>query len=190
MKFKVANSTLLSCLQMADKVVTTNNLVPILENFLIRIEDNKLTVTGSNLENSITSSIEIESTGANLTIALSARLIVDTLRTFPDEPIEFTINEDNMEVVIKSSTGEYNFVGLRGDDFPQQIALNDGFKSFKVPANVIVTGIVKTISSTAVEDIRPTMMGIFVNLETDKLTFVATDAHKLTRYSYSGITSE
>lgn len=190
MKFTVANSTLLSCLQMAGKVVAPNNLVPILENFLVVIEDNKLTVTGSNLENSITSSIEIESTGSNLTIALPARLIIDTLRTFPDEPIEFNINEDNMEVVIRSSSAEYNFIGLRGNDFPQAIDLSEGCNSFVTPANVLLTGISKTITSTAIDDIRPAMTGIYITVDTEQLTFVATDAHKLTRYSYKDIKSE
>ncbi|MCQ2332550.1 MAG: DNA polymerase III subunit beta [Paludibacteraceae bacterium] len=190
MKFTVANSTLLSCLQMAGKVVAPNNLVPILENFLVVIEDNKLTVTGSNLENSITSSIEIESTGSNLTIALPARLIIDTLRTFPDEPIEFNINEDNMEVVIRSSSAEYNFIGLRGNDFPQTIDLDSSCNSFTAPANVLLTGISKTITSTAIDDIRPTMTGINITIDSAQLTFVATDAHKLTRYAYKDIKSD
>lgn len=189
MKFQISSSTLLDCLLMADKAVMPNNVITILENILMEIDDTKLTVIGSNLDNTIITSTEIESTGAKVSIALP-HIVVETVKNMPKQPIEIEINEQNLEVFIKSSTGIFNCIALRGDDYPQPIDVNTERFSIKVPANVILTGVSKTINSTATDDIRPTMTGVYFDFTPEMFTCVATDAHKLARQSFTEIKIE
>jgi len=189
MKFQISSSALLNCLQMADKAVMPNNVITILENILMEIDDTKMTIIGSNLDNTIITSTEIESTGAKISIALP-HIVVETVKNMPKQPIDIEINEQNLEVFIKSSTGMFNCIALRGDDYPQPIDVDSERFSIKVPANTILTGVSKTINSTATEDIRPTMTGVYFDFTPEMFTCVATDAHKLARQSFTEIKSE
>jgi len=189
MKFQISSSTLLNCLQMADKAVAPNNVIPILENILMDIDDTKMTIIGSNLDTTIITSTEIESTGAHLSIALP-HIVVETVKNMPKQPIDIEINEKNLEVFIKSSTGMFNCIALSGTEYPQPVDVNqDSANAIQVPANYILTGVSKTINSTATEDIRPTMTGIYFDFTPEMFTCVATDAHKLSRQSFTEIKS-
>lgn len=189
MKFQISSSTLLNCLLMADKAVAPNNVITILENILMEIDDTKLTIIGSNLENTIITSTEIESTGAHLSIALP-HIVVETVKNMPKQPIEIEINENNLEVFIKSSTGMFNCIALSGNEYPQPIDINTERDSIQMPANAILTSVSKTINSTATDEIRPTMTGVYFDFTPEMFTCVATDAHKLSRQSFLDIKSE
>ncbi|MCQ2344031.1 MAG: DNA polymerase III subunit beta [Paludibacteraceae bacterium] len=190
MTINISSSVLLNSMLLTNRVIVPNNVMPILENVLFKIEGSKLTIMGTNLENTIITDTEINDTGVNLSIALPAKLITETLRSFPEQNIEIEINEENMEVVIKSSTGKYNFVGIKGDGYPENINLNEDMRHLSLPTNLLYTGVSNTVISTSVDARRPTMTGVFVDLQEDKIIFAATDAHKLTKNSYSSIKTD
>lgn len=186
MKFVVSSSELLGHLQAISRVISSKNTLPILDNFLFNLSGNDLEITASDLESTLITRMKLENTDGEGIIALPARILLDTLKEFSAQPLTFDINMDTMAVVIISENGKFNVVGQNGIDFPALPAIKKDKKfSFNINADVLLAGISKTLFATADDELRPVMGGIFVEASTDKITFVASDAHKLVRYQRS-----
>lgn len=183
MKFVVSSTELLSHLAAISKVINSKNTLPILDNYLFLLEDNRLTVTASDLESTLITSLELENTNGTGTIAVPAKLMNETLKEFPEQPLTFQIDPETFAIDIFSQNGKFSIVGQNGDDFPQQPILNEDISSeVNVNHQVLLSGINKTLFATADDELRPVMNGIFIELSTDDMKFVASDAHKLVRY--------
>jgi DNA polymerase-3 subunit beta len=183
MKFVVSSTELLSHLSAISKVINSKNTLPILDNYLFLLEDNLLTVTASDLESTLITSLELENTSGTGTIAVPAKLMNETLKEFPEQPLTFQIDPETFAIEIFSQNGKFSIVGQNGEDFPQQPLLNEALSStISVNHNVLLSGINKTLFATADDELRPVMNGIFIELTTDDMKFVASDAHKLVRY--------
>ena len=181
MKFTVSSSLLLSRLQMVGKVISSKNTMAILDNFLLQVNGNQLTITASDLETTLTTSLEIDNQDGDITIALPAKLLMDSLKEFPEQPLCFDINPENLAVVFRTETGNYNFIGQNGNEYPKAPTLKEENFKCSMDATVLGAGVGKTAFAAATEDLRPTMTGIFFNFNNTGVTFVATDAHKLVR---------
>ena len=179
MKFIVSSSYLLKQLQVLGGIINNNNTLPILDNFLFDLDGNALTVSASDLETTIASNLEVESSEKGI-VCIPARLLLDTLKTFPEQPLTFTI-EDNNTVEISSNHGKYALAYAPGDEFPSTIELKDPSSTI-LQGDILATAISKTIFASGNDDLRPVMSGVFFQFSTEGLTFVATDAHKLVRY--------
>jgi DNA polymerase III subunit beta len=183
MKFVVSSSELLGHLQAISRVISSKNTLPILDNFLFNLSGNDLEITASDLESTLITRMKLENTEGDGTIALPARILLDTLKEFSVQPLTFDINMSTMAVVISSENGKFNVVGQNGIDFPALPAIKkDKRFSFSINADVMLSGITRTLFATADDELRPVMGGIFIEAATDKITFVASDAHKLVRY--------
>jgi DNA polymerase-3 subunit beta len=183
MKFVVSSTELLSHLSAISKVINSKNTLPILDNYLFLLEDNRLTVTASDLESTLITSLELENTSGTGTIAVPAKRMNDTLKEFPEQPLTFQIDAETFQIDIFSQNGKFSIVGQNGEDFPQQPLLNESVAStINVNHSVLLSGINKTLFATADDELRPVMNGIFVELTTEDMKFVASDAHKLVRY--------
>jgi len=186
MKFVVSSSELLGHLQAISRVISSKNTLPILDNFLFNLSGNDLEITASDLESTLITRMKLENTDGEGTIALPARILLDTLKEFSVQPLTFDINMSTMAVVISSENGKFNVVGQNGIDFPALPAIKKDKKiSFNINADVLLAGINRTLFATADDELRPVMGGIFIEASTDKITFVASDAHKLVRYQRS-----
>lgn len=184
MKFIVSSTYLLKHLQVLGGIINNNNTIPILDNFLLSLENNELTISASDLETTISSKIEVESSETG-SICIPAKLLLDTLKTFAEQPLTFTTTDSNT-VEISSSHGKYALAYANSDDFPTQIELLDS-NATVMHADVLATAINKTIFATGNDDLRPVMSGVFFQLKSESLTFVATDAHKLVKYEREDI---
>ncbi len=186
MKFVVSSTELLGHLQAISRVISSKNTLPILDNFLFNLSGNDLEITASDLESTLITRMKLENASDDGTVALPARILLDTLKEFSVQPLAFDINPDTLAVVITSENGKFNVVGQNGIDFPALPAIKKEKKfSFVIDANLLLAGISKTLFATADDELRPVMGGIFVEASTDKITFVASDAHKLVRYQRS-----
>ncbi|MEL7587870.1 MAG: DNA polymerase III subunit beta [Prolixibacteraceae bacterium] len=191
MKFVVSSTELLSHLNAISKVISSKNTLPILDNYLFQLENNRLTVTASDLESTLITSLSLDNTEGEGDIAIPARLLNETLREFPEQPLTFKIEQGNFAIDIYSENGKFSIVGQSGDDFPQLPQLKEEAAStINVNHNVLLGGIAKTLFATADDELRPVMNGIFVELGERDLTFVASDAHKLVRYKRSDAKAE
>ncbi|SFD25552.1 DNA polymerase III subunit beta [Algibacter pectinivorans] len=184
MKFIVSSTYLLKQLQVLGGVINSSNTLPILDNFLFELDNNQLTVSASDLETTMASTLEVESDSKG-SVAIPARLLLDTLKTFPEQPLTFVV-EDNNTVEISSNHGKYALAYADGNEFPKAVALEDPSKTV-ITGDVLATAISKTIFAAGNDDLRPVMSGVFFQFSTEGLTFVATDAHKLVKYTRGDI---
>ncbi len=187
MKFIVSSTYLLKQLQVLGGVINNSNTLPILDNFLFELNDSQLTVSASDLETTMSSIIDVESTSTG-SIALPARLLLDTLKTFPEQPLTFVV-EDNHTVEISSNHGKYALAYADGNEFPKAVALENP-STTTVMGDILATAISKTIFAAGNDDLRPVMSGVFFQFSTEGLTFVATDAHKLVKYTREDVTAD
>jgi DNA polymerase-3 subunit beta len=185
MKFKASSTILLSHLQAISRVINSKNSLQILDNFLFSLEGQQLTMTASDTETTLITSMEVEEVEGAGKVAISSRLLLDTLREFSDQPLNFQINDSNLAMVITSANGTYNFIGQNGDEYPRLPELQADAKVMMLPVSTLSAGISKTLFCTADDELRPVMNGIYFDILKDGLTLVATDAHKLVRYKTS-----
>ncbi len=183
MKFVVSSTELLAHLQNVSRVISSKNTLPILDNFLFKLDSNELEITASDLESTLITKMSLENTSDSGSIAVPARILTDTLKEFPEQPLTFEIDQAKLSIVINSENGKFTIVGQNAGEFPQMPTVKaDGKSTLEVPAEVLNSGISKTLFATADDELRPVMNGIYIELSTDDLTFVASDAHKLVRY--------
>ncbi|POS01998.1 DNA polymerase III subunit beta [Flavobacterium croceum] len=184
MKFIVSSSYLLKQLQVLGSVINSSNTLPILDNFLFELSKNTLTVSASDLETTMSATLEIESKDKG-SVAVPAKLLLDILKTFPEQPLTFTVEENNT-IEISSNSGKYAIAYAAGEEFPKSVALENP-SSTLVPAEVLSTAISKTIFAAGNDDLRPVMSGVFFQFSPEGLIFVATDAHKLVKYQRTDV---
>lgn len=179
MKFITSSTTLLKHLQQISGVLTTNNTLPILDHFLFDIKEGVLKVSASDLDTTMTATLKIEAQ-ENGTVAIPAKLLLETLKSFADQPLTFTINED-LSIEISSDYGKYKLSGQDASEFPKTPE-RSGVNTISLNSYVLANAINKSIFATGNDDLRPVMSGVYCEIDTNHTTFVATDAHKLVRY--------
>ncbi len=188
MRFSISSAELKEQLQIVSGAINSNPVLPILEDFLFQVEDNKLTIVATDLETFVTAELEVNAE-AEGSVAIPAKILVDTLKQLPTQPITFEVNLETFAISITSAFGHYELAGEDGNDFPK-IPQPDEVDQVEMPAVLLLEGINKTLFATSGDDLRPAMTGVFLELSEDGITFVATDAHKLVKYTFTEITPE
>ncbi len=188
MKFIVNSAYLLKQLSNINGVITTNPVVPILENFLFELDKGSLTVTASDLQTSMITEMQVESKEKG-SIAVPARILLDTLKNLPEQPVTFSIDESTYSVEIISDNGRYKLSGENATDFPKVPAVSNDF-SAELSSEVLSRAINNTIFATSNDELRPAMTGVYMNLGDKNTTFVATDGHRLVRYRRTDVKSD
>ena len=188
MKFIVNSSYLLKQLNAINGVITTNPVVPILENFLFEIAGGTLTITASDLQTSMITELEVEAKEDG-SIAIPAKILLETLRNLPEQPVNFTIEESSYSIEISSDNGRYKLSGENATDFPRVPTVSDGY-SVNISSYVLGMAISNTIYAASNDELRPSMTGVFLKLDETNATFVATDSHRLIRYRRVDIVSD
>ncbi len=181
MKFTVSSSALLSLLATTGKVISNKNTLPILDYFLLDLKGDELTVTTSDLETTIIGHLKVDNVEREGVIAAPAKLMLDSLKEFPEMPLEFDVNDTTWEIKVKWTSGSLSIPGASAVSYPAMPAIGAEHKDILLDVDMLIAGINKTIFATADDELRPVMNGVYFNFEQGKLTFVATDAHKLVR---------
>ncbi|MBN2777610.1 MAG: DNA polymerase III subunit beta [Bacteroidales bacterium] len=191
MDFVVSRSGLLEHLQLVSKVVGSKNSLPILDNLLFNISDGQLEVTASDLESTLTTTMNIDSNNGVGKIAIDTKKILDILKELDEQPLTFNVDIDELKIDIVSSTGKYTLIGQSGDDFPQIPGVKaDKVTRVDLTPDILYSGITSAIFATGDDELRPVMNGVYIELHGNGINFVATDAHKLVRYTNKDITVE
>lgn len=189
MKFQVSSTKLLQQMQALSKVIVSKPSLQILETILLDLDGNMLTLTASDGETTIRTRFGVDGEGSGK-VALNAKRLLDTLKEFPEQPLTFDINDQNFALDITSDNGKYSFVGINGNEYPEMSLELESSHTFSIPAGTLLSAINKTIFCTADDDLRPVMSGIFFDLTEDSTTLVATDAHRLVKYSNTNVHTE
>lgn len=188
MRFSISSSELKDQLQIINGAIGSNPVLPILEDFLFRIEGDTLSIVATDLETFSMAKLTIQSNEEG-SIAIPAKILLDTLKQLPTQPITFDVNLETFGITITSGFGQYELAGEDGNDFPR-LPEPDAVETIELPATLLLEGINKTLFATSNDDLRPAMTGVFYQINSEGLTFIATDAHKLVKYRFSEITTE
>ena len=180
MNFIVSSTYLLKNLNSISGVITSNPVVPILENVLFEIENGNLLITASDLQTSVLVELQVESKEDG-SVAIPAKILIETLKNLPEQPVTFSIDEQNYNIEINSDNGRYKLAGENSADFPKVPEVNDGY-SFNLDSNILHSAISNTIFSTSTDELRPAMTGVFFKLSSQLCSFVSTDGHRLVKY--------
>src|SRR5665647_2194020 len=161
-------------------IITMNLLSLAITNFFYEIEKNKLTIVATDLETvmKITMDIEAKDSGK---VCIPGKILLDSLKNIPEQPLTFNIDK-NYGVEITSDNGKYKVMGENPDNFPKE-PIADMANSFTMPSSALVTAINKCLFAVSNDDLRPAMTGVFFELSPKGITCVATDAHRLVRFS-------
>jgi DNA polymerase-3 subunit beta len=186
MRFIVSSALLLKNLQAIGGVVSSNNTLPILDDFLFEISEDTLTVTASDLETTMSVKLKLTMSEEEGKVAIPARILVDTLKTFADVPVTFTVNEDTFAVEMTAGDGKYKLNGHNGNEYPETPVIEDG-NSFAMPSDALAEAITKTVFAAGNDELRPVMSGVLMEMTDEEISFVATDAHKLVKFSRSDV---
>ena len=184
MKFTVSSQSLKDTLSLVAGAISNNPVLPILEGFLFSLDGRILTVTATDLEIFTTASLEVEQSTNSGQIAIPAKILLDTIKQLPNQPITFSIDEGNSNVVITSAFGQYKLSGEDALDYPKLPQVEDDSKIF-IDSVVIEEVISKTLFAASNDELRPAMTGVCFDIKEGQSAFVATDAHKLSKFPYA-----
>lgn len=184
MKFNVSSKALYAAASAVSKVINSKNRITILNNFLFNVSDDTLSITASDLENTLSTKVEIQNVEGEGKFCIDARRVVDLLKELPDMGITVKVDDETLAIEIEYPGGMFSFAGYNGDEYPKTEEENaDGTKcEFDVPAEMIIKGIDNTLFAIGTDDVRPQMKGILWDIKEDGITFVATDTRKLVKY--------
>lgn len=187
MRFNVSGKALLTQLQAVSKVIIAKNALSILDNFLLTVKDNQLTITGSDQENLMTATLEIMESDCDGEIAVNAKRLLNIVKEISGQPLTFYINDENKEIDIKFLNGHFNFMGVDAAEYPRLKEQDEEREVFTLPANVVLKGIENTLFAASTDPIRPIMTGIYWDIFEEKIVFVSSDTHKLVKYTNSTV---
>ncbi len=189
MKFIVSSTTLLKNLQAISGVINSSNTLPILDDFLFELQGENLVVTASDLETTMSVTIPLDKAEEPGIMAVPAKILLDTLKTFSDVPLQFEADQETMGIKLTAGEGKFKLSGHKHDEYPQKPAAEDT-QTVNIPSEAIARAITKTIFATGNDELRPVMSGVLFELTPDDVTFVATDAHKLVKYRRTDVRGE
>lgn len=189
MKFNVPSKQLYSQVSAVSKVISSKNAMAILNSFLFTLQGNTLTITASDVENTLTAKMEVKDVDGEGSFCADSKKIVDLLKELPDQGIAFEINDVNFSIKIKTLNGDFNLIGANGNEYPKTIESSGSAEALRmnISANQLLTGLDNTLFAAGNDEIWPQMMGVFFDIKPENLTMVATDSRKLVKFEDNNI---
>lgn len=192
MRFTVSSSALSSKLNMLAKVIGSKNSLPILDCFLFQVANGEMSITASDSDNVIKSTLALTDHDGEGEFCVPNRVILDALKELPEQPLHFDVDAAGEAVAIKIvyQNGLYNFTGQSAEEYPRTQSMNDACTTVSLPTEMLINNISRSLFATANDELRPVMNGIYFDLTADALAIVASDGHKLVRSKNFTIKSE
>lgn len=192
MRFTVSSSALSSKLNMLAKVIGSKNSLPILDCFLFQVANGEMSITASDSDNVIKSTLALTDHDGEGEFCVPNRVILDALKELPEQPLHFDVDAAGEAVAIKIvyQNGLYNFTGQSAEEYPRTQSMNDACTTVSLPTEMLINNISCSLFATANDELRPVMNGIYFDLTADALAIVASDGHKLVRSKNFTIKSE
>lgn len=182
MKFNVEGKTFQQQLSAVSKVINAKNALSILDNFLLKVEGDRLSITGSDQENVMTAFLAITESEGDGAIAVSAKRLLEITKEISGQPLTFYINDDTKEIDIRFLNGHFNFMGVDATEYPTRRTPEAELNAMMLPASMVLKGIEHTLFAVSSDTVRPIMTGIYWDIHPNDVTFVSSDTHKLVRY--------
>jgi len=190
MRFVVTSTELCNRLQSIGRVINSKSALPILDCFLFSLEQGTLSITASDNETTLDTSLQVVEFDGDGRFAIGSKNILDAIKELPEQPIVFNVNESTMAITIEYMNGKFSMVGQQADEYPTPALLGETPVSFTMEAASLYEGINRTIFATADDELRPVMNGIYFDITTENVTLVASDGHKLVRQKFFDVHGE
>ena len=192
MRFTVSSSALSSKLNMLAKVIGSKNSLPILDCFLFQVANGEMSITASDSDNVIKSTLALTDHDGEGEFCVPNRVILDALKELPEQPLHFDVDAAGEAIAIKIvyQNGLYNFTGQSAEEYPRTQSMTDACTTVSLPTEMLINNISRSLFATANDELRPVMNGIYFDLTADALAIVASDGHKLVRSKNFKIKSE
>ncbi|MBQ8361095.1 MAG: DNA polymerase III subunit beta [Bacteroidaceae bacterium] len=181
MKFIVSSTSLFSHLQAISRVINSKNTLPILDSFLFDLTGNTLSLTASDNETTMITSLEVIESEGNCRFAITSKTILDALKEIPEQPLSFDFNPSTLEIIVQYMNGRYSVVAQNADEYPLPVELGENAVHVEIEASTLSGGINRALFATGDDELRPVMNGLYFDINTDSITMVASDGHKLVR---------
>jgi DNA polymerase-3 subunit beta len=185
MEISLSRQDLLRELTATQSVVERKTTIPILSNFLIEAEGDKVVITATDLDQSIKTSCpaRVKKPGS---CTIPARKLYDYIKLLPDGDISIKLMENHW-IQIRSGRSNTKMVGMARANFPQVPEFPQTSVT-SIPAGSLNNCISKTIFAISNEESRYTLNGALLILKAESLAMVATDGHRLAHIEKSGET--
>ena len=181
MNIKINKDKLLPALIATSSVVEKRQTLPILANLLLRQSDNKLSITGSNLEVEVNKKLS-DMGPSSVDVTLSASKLVDICRALP-AGAEINMKVDQDKTTLTSSKSRFILKSLPANDFPE-LLVKVYEERITLPVQVLKTIFDRTAFSMAAQDVRYYLNGILLEIDNKRLVAVATDGHRLSKSEF------
>ncbi|MBE6327033.1 MAG: DNA polymerase III subunit beta [Bacteroidales bacterium] len=188
MRFSVNSDELMARLTATSRVMASKTALPILDNFLFNLTDSTLELTASDGETSMATRMDVENVDGSGMIALPAKLLLDTFKVLHGRTVDFDIDMNTYAVKLSSGSWKAEYNGVDGDAYPKLTSLDaSSTNTVRMQAQTLSLGISHTIFAVSTDTLRPTMMGIYLDIDAadSKITFVATDMFHLSQVKSS-----
>ncbi len=180
MKFNVSSTTLCSRLQTLSRVQSSKNALPILDCVLFELSGETLTLTASDSETTIVTTLEVTDVDGYGKVAIESKQLINSIKEISEQPITFNINQNTYQIEINYQNGKYNLIAQNGEEYPVPSSVS-GIHTATFPAELLLSGISRSLFATADDELRPQMNGVYFDLTPEYATLVASDGHKLVR---------
>ncbi|ASE61777.1 DNA polymerase III subunit beta [Chryseobacterium indologenes] len=184
MKFIISSGELQKALQTVSGVISSSQSRPILENYLFELDGNNVTITASDGETTLVTSLEVKSDDSGK-FAVPAKIFQDFIKTYGEQPLTFVV-KDNAEgtgsqLEILDEKDNFAVALDNADDYPE-LPEFDASQSVVMPAGVLSEALTNTLFATSNDSLRPVMTGVLFQFGENETNFVSTDSHRLVVY--------
>ena len=152
MNFIVSSATLLRHLQNISGVLNSSNTLPILDNFKFSIKGNKLEICATDLETTMITKVEVQSEEDG-SVAVPAKMVLEVLKSLPDQPCTFKVNGDNHKIEISYDNGRAEMSGFNGAEFPKLPKIENQ-STIKISGEIVSNAINRTLFAAGNDELR------------------------------------
>ncbi len=179
MKFSSTSTDLQRVLGNISGVIPVKSTLPILENYLFDLSKDKLKITATDLDISMTNTLNVKGL-ENGSVAVPAKKLFETVRSLPEIDIDFYADEKNNKIIMRTKNGEYKLTGETSENFPT-VPQFESKQSLIVDSESLKRIISKTAFAVSTDELRLAMTGVLIQFRKSELRSVATDGHRLVR---------
>lgn len=179
MRFSVNSALLSQRLQTLGRVISSKNSMPILGNFFFKLSNGVLTVTASDNEVYLTTEIELVSSEGELEFTINAKTAQDSIKEIPEQPLDFNVDDNTLEIVVNYQNGTFNMMGESADQYPLAKPLTEESRPIVLDNQTLQRCITRALFATSNDTLRPVMNGVYFDCQAESLNIVASDGRKL-----------
>ena len=190
MRFNVSSSSLSNRLQTISRVQSSKNALPILDCILFELSGSTLKMTASDSETTMVTTLEVMDADGEGKFAIGAKQLISSIKEISEQPITFNVDPNTFAIEINYQNGRYNLIGQNGYEFPEPTGVSESSRHIAIEAQVMLDGITRCLFAAADDELRPQMNGVYFDITTENITFVASDGHKLVRNRVLSVRSD